>query len=385
MYRLLIATFILLTALTACSNNDVQHQFVVTTPHDRLFTRLDTLRSHGTIFGQEFDPLNINIALRKKGKKGKTIVSTDYPAMLQFELGGIELGQDENIDGIPFSRIQQEVIDHHKLGGIVAFTWHPHNPCTGGDAWDVSNPSTVKNILPGGPQHEVFMQWLQRLVVFLRKMQTKERRTIPYVMQPWEGYNDNMVWWGEDCCTEQEFVALWTLMQDYLKNRLHTNPIWCFSSDVRGNWSEHSFASRYPGNDRVDILACHIEQRTHSPRVSEWLPEDIAYLQAFASLNRKMLALTDNRPLEQDSSYHQTTELQRQIDQFPICFVVTKGTHPDALDEDVINKFIKDIPGDAATGSTVPASVRRSLLFLEEALPRFNDTAGRDSWEMFML
>ena len=55
-------------------------------------------------------------------------VCNDYPALLSFDLGHIELGDSLNLDGVPFRRIRQEIIAHHDRGGMITLSWHLDNP-----------------------------------------------------------------------------------------------------------------------------------------------------------------------------------------------------------------------------------------------------------------
>ena len=38
----------------------------------------------------------------------------DYPAVMGFDLGGIEKGDAKNLDSVPFTRIHDELIAHHE-------------------------------------------------------------------------------------------------------------------------------------------------------------------------------------------------------------------------------------------------------------------------------
>ena len=41
-------------------------------------------------------------------------VCGDYPAVLGCELGGLELGNEKNLDGVPFDKMRQEIIKHYQ-------------------------------------------------------------------------------------------------------------------------------------------------------------------------------------------------------------------------------------------------------------------------------
>ena len=51
-------------------------------------------------------------------------VCGDYPYMVGFDLGGIELGDDSNLDGVPFNLMRKAALAHISRGGAVTFSWH---------------------------------------------------------------------------------------------------------------------------------------------------------------------------------------------------------------------------------------------------------------------
>ena len=124
----------------------------------------------------------------------------DYPAVMGFDLGGIEMGDSKNLDSVPFDRMRSEIIAHHLRGGIVTISWHPRNPLTAlehlgtwpeGSAWEATDGS-VEAILPGGVKHELFLTWLERVRVFLHSLQTKDGKPVPVIFRPW--HENNGAW-----------------------------------------------------------------------------------------------------------------------------------------------------------------------------------------------
>ena len=110
-------------------------------------------------------------------------VCGDYPAVISFDLGEIELGGDKSLDKVPFEKIRKEIINQYNRGGLVSLSWHPRNPKTGGDAWDVSDHAVVKSILPEGENYEKFQSWLGKVNEFHPFLENKrwhqDSRPIP--------------------------------------------------------------------------------------------------------------------------------------------------------------------------------------------------------------
>lgn len=179
-------------------------------------------------------------------------VTGHYPAVLGFDLGGIERGDSCNLDGVPFDLIRKAALTHIGRGGVVTFSWHPRNPLTGGDAWDISSAAVVASVLPGGSQHDKFMKWLDWAGDFLAGLDGA-----PAIFRPWHENIGSWFWWGGKLCTAEEYKALFRMTHDYLvKERGLTNLSWCYSPN--GPVSPEAYLSRYPGDDCVDLLGTDI-------------------------------------------------------------------------------------------------------------------------------
>ena len=157
--------------MVACGQKTV----VEKTQSEQLMERLQLLQQKGYMFGHQDDPfygLTWEYVADSSDVKN---VCGDWPAVMGFELGGIEMGDAKNLDSVPFTKMREEIIKHHERGGIVTISWHPRNPMTTiegggnagqkfpeGSAWDVTDSTVVRNILEGGEKHELFQTWMQR-------------------------------------------------------------------------------------------------------------------------------------------------------------------------------------------------------------------------------
>lgn len=131
-----------------------------------------------------------------------------YPAVLGLDLGGIELASEQNLDGNYFSAMRSSAIAHYLRGGVVTFSWHPRNPLTDGDAWDVSSKEVVASILDGGSRHELFIGWLSRVADYFLSFETPDGQMVPIVFRPWHEHTGSWFWWGRDLCSVDEYKAL---------------------------------------------------------------------------------------------------------------------------------------------------------------------------------
>lgn len=112
--------------MAACGQKTV----VEKTQRELLAERLQTLQQKGYMFGHQDDPMyGLTWAYDKDSSDVKNVCG-DYPAVMGFELGGIEMGDEKSLDSVPFTRITEEVVAHYERGGIVTISWHPRNPLT---------------------------------------------------------------------------------------------------------------------------------------------------------------------------------------------------------------------------------------------------------------
>lgn len=171
-------------------------------------------------------------------------VCGSFPAIVGFDLGGIELGSEANLDGVPFELMRRAALTHTKRGGLVTFSWHPRNILTGSDAWDVSSDKVVESVLEGGENHERFIEWLDRGAEFLKSL-----GGIPVLFRPWHENIGSWFWWGGKLCTPQQYRELWKLTCERFKGV--ENLLWVYSPN--GNCSREEYMERYPGDEIIDI------------------------------------------------------------------------------------------------------------------------------------
>jgi len=310
-------------AMVACT----QKTEVSDTLAQQLEGRLATLQQKGIMAGHQDDPFYGIGWAWDEGKSDVLLTVGDYPAVMGFDLGGIEMGDEKNLDSVPFTRIHDELLAHVKRGGIVTLSWHPRNPMTTGDkggsfpegsAWDVSDSTVVKNVLPGGKQADRFQTWMQRVGDFIEALKDDEGNPVPIIFRPWHENNGSWFWWGHDLCSDEEFRGLWNLLQDYLNGRGFTNLLWSYSPNLDGGWTQERFMQRYPGNDRVTLIGEDAYQWGTEEDFVSGLTADLDFLSQFARDNGKLMALTEcglkNMP---DSTWY-TRVLMPVVEKYPV-------------------------------------------------------------------
>ena len=292
MKKFLFAAAIALVGLASCTSRR-NNEIVILTPAEEMRMRLDTLQHQGLMYGHQDDPFYGVTWSWEDGRSDTKELVGDYPAVMGFDLGGIELGDSVNLDTVPFEWIRNEAIAHYSRGGFITFSWHPRNPRTGGNAWDVSDTTVVHSILPGGDLHDKFEGWMANVAAFLKTIKTADGISIPFVLRPWHEYNGSWFWWGQRLCSDDDYKALWCMFQDYMNKEMPRNILWGFSPNLQGDWTEEDFLRRYPGNDRVDLIGCDAYQWGTEEDFVTGFTADVAFLSGYAMSAKKIFAVTE--------------------------------------------------------------------------------------------
>ncbi len=358
---IIIGVAVMAISFYACSN---KQQVTEPTQAAQLTERLQQLKTKGYMMGHQDDPMYGLTWEWDEGKSDIRSIVGDYPAVMGFDLGGIEMGDAKNLDSVPFTRIHDELLAHVARGGIVTISWHPRNPLTGDTAWDVSDSTVVKSILPGGSQHEKFQTWMKRMADFLLTLTDKDGKLVPVIFRPWHENNGSWFWWGQKLCTDEEYKALWNMLQDYLcAQGLEKNLVWSYSPNLDGNWTEERFMQRYPGNERVTLIGEDAYQWGTEEDFVKQINADLEFMKAFTEKNQKLLAITECGMKNLPDSTWFTRVLKPQMDKYPICyfllwrnykkeFFAPDENHPSAADfkklYDAENTlFLKEITNDS--------------------------------------
>ena len=323
--------FLLLAALlvSACSTGDKKP---METPKDQLVHTLFSHVEKGEILYGHQDDLCYGHAWKVEDWETDSLTRSDvkavtgkYPAVMGIELGGIEMGDKASLDSVDFGLIRKAAMLHVQRGGIVTISWHPRNPLTGGDAWDVSSDQVVKSILKDGALNGLFMdEWLPRLGDFLESLEGT-----PVIFRPWHENSGSWFWWGKDLCSEQEYKDLFRTTWTYLvKARGLTNLLWCYSPN--SGVGPEEYMSRYPGDDIVDLLGLDHYAfigpdgfEESGVRFATALKQSLAFLNVLATDHHKLMCLSETGLEGLPDPKWWTTVLYPAIKDYPIVYALT--------------------------------------------------------------
>lgn len=290
-----------------------------------------------------------------------------YPAIVGYDLGGIELGEEANLDGVNFDFMRRSAVAHSERGGIVTFSWHLRNPLTGGDAWDVSSKEVVAAILEGGECHAMFMDWLSSVADFLLSLKDSDGNVVPVIFRPWHEHTGSWFWWGRDLCTEEEYNALWVMTWNYLAVERGIDALWAISpsSSRIEEWT-----ARYPGDEYVDIIGVD----NYFGRGADESKED-AYARFIESVHGcfdilapaaaergKLLALTETgcEGIPYDDWW--TEALMPAIEGYPVSYVLTWRNAPASFNP---KHFYAPFPGQESADDFVTFFESDKTVFLD--------------------
>ncbi len=291
------------------------------TPAEQLIQRLIKIQKKGYMYGHQDDPFYGITWEYEDGRSDTKDLVGDYPAVMGFELGGIEMDDAKNLDSVPFNRMRDEIIAHYNRGGIITISWHPRNPLLGTTAWiendvkayneavaallkinqgelakQIIDPkNTVKSILPGGKKHQYFQSWLQKLTAFLTSLKDIKGNQIPFIFRPYHENTGSWFWWGQDLCSDKEYLDLWAMTQDYInaasvKNgKLQDYLIWSYSP----SWYYPSAIKRYPGDDRIQLLGSDVYMWGTEADFIKQLDTELQNLTRLGKEHNKVIALTE--------------------------------------------------------------------------------------------
>jgi mannan endo-1,4-beta-mannosidase len=219
---------------------------------NQLYQNLYKNINKGILFGHQ-DDLAYGVNWKyEEGRSDVKDVVGDYPAVYGWDLGGLETNSNKNIDGIPFDKMRQYIIDGYNRGGVITISWHFNNPLTGKDAWDTT-PKSLASALPGGESHEKFKAWLDEAAKYILTLKDKKGNLIPLLYRPYHELTGTWFWWCKNNGSPEEFKTLWKFTVDYFQKKGVHNLIYVYNTaDFK---TKQEFLEYYPGSDYVDVLS----------------------------------------------------------------------------------------------------------------------------------
>lgn len=372
----LLTSLVLLLPLIGCGNKqntsnddaDTSFTYIRTKETQNLLTNLNKIPSQGFMFGHQDDPL---YGVTWEGDSDRSDVKSivgDYPAVMGFEIGRIELGVEKSLDNINFDTMRQEIVKQYNRGGMSTISWHMDNPITGGDSWDVETKGVVTSILPNGENHDKFISWLQVGADFFASLVTEDGVKVPILLRPWHEHTGSWFWWGKDNCTADEYKQLWLFTYNFFREQGVDNILYAYSPDSHG--PGEIYMERYPGDEYVDLLGLDIYHRDNEEGIETYqgkLNTILSFLTDEGKKRNKPIAVTETGLEAIPIANWWTGVLLPAIENYPISYVLTwRNAHERP------NHYYAPYPGQKSAEDFVQFYNNPKTLFLKDIPNLYN-------------
>ncbi len=294
------------------------------TPAEVLRARLDSVSARGLVmFGHDDDPVYGHTWVGDSGRSDVLETAGDYPAMMNWDLGGIEKGDAANLDSVNFARMRAEAIAQYERGGVNAFSWHAVNPVDGQDSWQCSDTTIVAQILTDSVVGARFEDQVRRAARFIMSLTDSTGSRIGVVFRPWHEHTGAWFWWGERQCTPEQYRKLWEKTRSVFDSEGVDNVLWAYSPDRVKSIDE--YLERYPGDEYVDIMGADVYHYGAEKGVDTYRAAVDATLSAATEAARrsgKLVAFTETGLEGVTMDNWWTDVLLPAMEGYPVAYVV---------------------------------------------------------------
>ena len=219
-----------------------------------LYSQLWKIKDKGFMFGHHDDLIYGREWKEVAGRSDVYEIVGDYPAV--FSVDFAELMDDRRTRATLNEARKKAILEARSRGEVITAMCHLNNPLTGGDSWDNSSKTVVKEILTDGSATNLkFKSWLDNLATFALSLKDGNGKLIPVIFRPFHEHTQSWSWWGSSCTTSEEFIALWKFTLSYLTvaKGVH-NFIFAISPQRDNNGRKEDLLFRWPGDEFVDFI-----------------------------------------------------------------------------------------------------------------------------------
>lgn len=293
-----------------------------TAPAEILRARLDSVSRTGHFyFGHHDDTAYGHDWKYEAGRSDVKEVTGEYPGVINWDLGMIEVDSSKNLDGVPFTFMAEEIRRQDARGGVNTLSWHPLNIASGGNSWD-TEASPLKLIAGDQAMSDSLDVWITRAARFIGDLRDTDGQRIPVVFRPWHENNGTWFWWGSANATPEEYKDLWKRTRRIFDAEGIDNVVWAYSPDRID--SKETFLLTYPGDDLVDLLGTdiyHFNGEEGTQQYVDQVKKQLSIVEQEAAQRGKVMALTETG-LEGVTIDNWFTEvLLPSVSEFPVAYV----------------------------------------------------------------
>lgn len=304
------------------------------TPASRLMQRLGRIQRRGIMFGHQDDTFYGHDWHGEDGRSDVLETAGDYPAVMGFDLGGLEVDDTLNLDHVPFSLMRREIIAQYGRGGIVTLSWHCRNLVSGKTAWDPQGGETAW--LLDGPGLARLDRAIGKVAEFIASLKTPpsqwqgnhkaqsskfkvQSEMVPVIFRPWHEMNGDWFWWGGKNTSQQLYRRLYRHIHEELERLCPGQIVWAFSPNLGAKTMEEYF----PGDNYVDLVGIDVyDFGNNAAAYTANVSAALNMVCRFAKAHQKLPALTETGCQQLPQAEWFTRTLLPAISPYPISYVL---------------------------------------------------------------
>ena len=215
-------------------------------------------------------------------------VCNDFPALVGFDLGGIEQGDSVNLEGISFDRIQKAAIHQYDQGGMVSISW----------------------TIPEGTSRA---EQIHPVADFLNSLETPYGVKVPVLLR----------------LRKHQSKEAWKMLSEELKAKKVVNALLVYSVEPDSTaFDEAKYMEYYPGDDIIDVMG--LEYYCVAPEAdtlqveafASQLDKSLAVVNNIAKQHQKAIALTETGYERIQVKDWWTKTLAPIMAKYPVCYVM---------------------------------------------------------------
>lgn len=309
-----LAFFAITSSLVSCSEKkkksyDETAMSGLTTRTENLKTNLKAFANKGTLIGQMYGTLS------GMGWKGWETDSTQsdikavcdfLPAVNGYELAGIEMGKQQNIDNIPVKAIRADVLKTFSKGGLIVMNW--------------TMPSYQDN-------KEILKDYVKQMAKFLDSLQDGYGIKAPVVLNllPIDG----KAWYCK--LSNDAYKELYKEIQSLLDDEEVNNVVYGYSETYLPG---KKLMERYPDHNIDVINVTYLQPNTNInlPLYAQSIKNLISEALPFAQDHNNAFGLTTGVESIGDSSIFSETLLP-ELKQHHIAYLLFGRNQGEPIDE----------------------------------------------------
>lgn len=321
----LFYSVLMILAFTTCKSGNSNDKSLPsdtqqTIESQEFISTLEARKSKGIMLGHQDALAYGSMWYGDEGRSDVKSVCGDYPAVVGWDIGKLELGVTLNIDSVEFGKIKEYIQLTDEMGGVSTISWTASNPVKNN-----AEENVVSAILTKSQYKEIYLSYLNQLSVFFLELKDKEGKLIPVIFRPF--YNPNIPehWWSINECSPEEYKKLWAMTANYLRKEKGVENL-LFAFSVYNPLSADEIMNLYPGDEYVDVIGSNLylkqEKDPEGKQYIKELNENLALITDISDKRGKIAALTDTGMEGIKIPNYFSGLIYPVISQYPISYVL---------------------------------------------------------------